>query len=496
MTMSLFERFSLSKRLFIVVVSFGFLLSLIFAVIIVSANRNYHAEVIQADAMSQVVRAAALFPSLGQLAISDPGAANALLRNFPFDSQTGVYVIDATGRVLASSGQPMAHWQTWRINMRDVQAIFLAPRYGKMLGDDPDKIGERCLFAVAPLELSPGQSGYLYLQLRAAQARSTEMFAATGSAVRAALWVGLVVALVGLMLTLVVLGVLTRPLRKLTTTIDDILQHGLSATPDYAVLPAAGEHDEISRLSKAFQSLLMHIRNQIKRLERTDALRRELVASVSHDLRSPLTSLIGHLETLKLDVSISIPGERLQQLDIALKNAQQINRLSSSLFELALLDSDEFKATLEPVALGELLDDIALRFKTRAQQAAISLQVKRPDILPMMALDASLIERLMVNLLDNAFRYTPSGGSITIELRSDTLNFSLSVTDTGRGLKEHELAHIFDRFYQGKSSRESNGQAGLGLAIVRRIVEIHAGQIVARNNADGGCCIDMRFPLG
>jgi two-component system, OmpR family, sensor kinase len=486
-----FEKFTFSKRLFLMFAGFGLLMSAVFATIIVAAHRNYYAEVIQADAMTQVERAAALFPSLGQLAVSNREAANTLLRNFPFDAKTGVYVIDAEGSVLASSGQAKDHWANWKVAVQPLQTMLLTRRYGRLVGDDPDQPGERCLFAVAPIELAPGKSGYLYIQLRAAQARSTEVFAATGNAIKAALWIGLIIALAGIVLTIALLGMMTRPLRKLTAVVDAIQHGGVFALPSSIAFPAANGRDEISRLSAAFQLMLERIRRQIKQLERTDSLRRELVASVSHDLRSPLTSLMGNLETIKLKGDQLATGDRNNLIDIALNNSRQIDRLSSSLFELAVLDSDEFKAAREPMAIGDLIDDIVLRFNSRAEKCEIQLVVELQDHLPLLHADASLIERMIVNLLDNALRYTPKGGQIKVSTAIRESTMVISVADTGIGIPESDFERIFDRFYQGNLSRDGHGHAGLGLAIVRRIVELHEGTIQVQNNPTCGCCFHI-----
>ena len=491
--MTFFDKFTFSKRLFILVASFGLLMSVIFATIIIAAHRSYYAEVIQANAMTQVERAAALFPSLGQLAVTDRDVANKLLRNFPFDAETGVYVLDAEGRVLASSGQEKPHWANWKVAVQPLQTMLKTRKYGRLLGDDPDLLGESCLFAVAPIELVPGQSGYLYIQLRAAQAQTTEIIAATGNAIKAALWIGLIVALVGILLTIALLGLMTRPLRKLTYAIDAIHHGGLFALPSAFSFPYANGRDEISRLSTAFQLMLDRIRSQIKQLERTDALRRELVASVSHDLRSPLTSLMGNLETIKLKGDQLATADLNNLIEVALKNSQQIDRLSSSLFELAVLDSDEFKATREPMAIGELIDDIALRFNVRAEKNEIQLVVGQDDFLPLVLADASLIERMIVNLLDNALRYTPKSGQIFVSTTSSESNMIISIADTGTGIPEADLERIFERFYQGNLSRD--GHAGLGLAIVRRIVELHDGTIKAKNNPGRGCSFEITLRL-
>src|SRR5690606_30533412 len=152
---------------------------------------------------------------------------------------------------------------------------------------------------------------------------------------------------------------------------------------------------------------------ETERVQTTDARRREMVASVSHDLRTPLTALIGQLETIRLKGEALGDQARGEMLERAMQNAQHLRRLTDALAELARLDSPDFKAQPEPIAIGELADDVVQRFAASAQVAGVALEIDYPDGLPLTRVDAALVERALSNLLDNALRVTPPGGRVT-----------------------------------------------------------------------------------
>jgi len=158
------------------------------------------------------------------------------------------------------------------------------------------------------------------------------------------------------------MGQITRPLRRLASAADQVRAAGIEDIPDAASFPHQDRRDEIGHLSRAFRDMVQRLHEQVQRVRRMDATRRDWVASISHDLRTPLTSLTGHLETVILRGERLGGVERERFLRVALKNAQHLDRLSASLFDFARLDSDAVRLEKAPTHLGELIDDIAQRF--------------------------------------------------------------------------------------------------------------------------------------
>lgn len=224
-------------------------------------------------------------------------------------------------------------------------------------------------------------------------------------------------------------------------------------------------------------------------------LRRELIANVSHDLRSPLASLRGYLETVLLKEQMLSEADRRDYLEIALRDAQQIQALIDELFELARLDFDGYRIEAEPVQLGELARDVAQKLGLEAERRCVRLDLDVEAELGLAHADIGLIERALTNLLDNALAHTPSGGRVELSARVQGAQLLLRVSDNGSGISSQDLPHIFERFYRAdKSRRRGASGAGLGLAIVKRIVELHGGQIHVDSAVGRGTSFDFTLP--
>ena len=260
--------------------------------------------------------------------------------------------------------------------------------------------------------------------------------------------------------------------------------------------PVTQQSDEIGRLSETFTAMAKRIQSQMERLHEKDLLRRELVANVSHDLRTPLASLKGYLETLLLkDEDLSETDRRLY-LETADRHAERLSRLVAELFELAKLDAKDLQPQFEAFSLAELAHDVVHKFQLRAQQQGIALKVRVEPETPFVDADIGMIERVLDNLLENALRYTPVGGSICVSTQASRDHIRVIVADTGSGIPAEQLPHVFERFYRKSSTNAQNGNgAGLGLAIAQRIIELHGGIISVKSAMNEGSVFDFNLPM-
>jgi two-component system OmpR family sensor kinase len=266
---------------------------------------------------------------------------------------------------------------------------------------------------------------------------------------------------------------------------DEFRQSDFADQPRVAVSPRAGG-DEVHRLASTFEEMADRMVLQVQKLKEVDLLRRELVANVSHDLRTPLASLQGYLDTLLLKEGVLTREEQRRFLEIASKHSMRLGRLVAELFELAKLDAQVTPLRLEPFSIAELVQDVVQKYQLRAQQGGIALTAATdPEQLPLVSGDIALIERVLENLIDNAIRHTPAGGAITIALTPEGERVRVQVSDTGVGISEEHLPHIFDRFYRAEQPVRGDG-AGLGLAIAKRILELHGTLLEAESRVDEG----------
>jgi signal transduction histidine kinase len=237
------------------------------------------------------------------------------------------------------------------------------------------------------------------------------------------------------------------------------------------------------------------IQQQFDSLQETDRLRRELVSNVSHDLRTPLASMHGYVETLLLKNDTLSRKERLRYLEITRKHSLRLRSLIGDLFELSKLDSASIQPNLEWFSLAELLQDVTQEFELEADKRGVNIEIDAEHGTAMVHADIGLMQRVLENLLRNALRYTPQGGTISISLEKRPDCVAVAVADTGCGIAEHELDRIFDRFYRSEQGEEErSNSAGLGLAIVKRILDLHGSRITVSSRLNEGTRFEFDIP--
>lgn len=277
---------------------------------------------------------------------------------------------------------------------------------------------------------------------------------------------------------------ITRPLRAVTAAARGI------AGGDYErrVIPAGPS--ETRELARSFNTMVDEVRHQ-RRVER------DLLANVSHELAAPLGLIRGYAEALA-DGVIAGDEQRLATLHAIGAESARLGRLSGDLLDLALLETGQAAVHPEPVPVAELLAGLAERFRPAAHGAGVTLTVDVPASLPPLYTDALRLEQVLVNLLTNALRYTPSGGAIALSARSDGDGLRLAVADTGSGIPAEELPRIWERFYRvdkGRDRRAGGAGVGLGLAICRGTVTLLGGRISAESQPGHGATFTVWLPL-
>ncbi|MGE5643868.1 MAG: sensor histidine kinase [Byssovorax cruenta] len=249
-----------------------------------------------------------------------------------------------------------------------------------------------------------------------------------------------------------------------------------------------GPH-EVQDLTRAFNSM-------IDRVESSQKSQREFVANVSHELKTPLTSIQGFAQAI-LDDAADTPEKRKQAAEIIYHEAGRMHRLALDLLDLARLEAGTADLKMSSVDLQALLQNIVARFTPQAQKAGIHLYLNVPANLPVFVGDGDRLAQVFTNLVDNALKFIPANGQVTLSAASAGEEMEISITDTGMGIPNEALPHLFDRFYQVDASRaggEGHG-AGLGLAIVKEIIEAHGGRISVRSELGHGTTFVIHLPL-
>lgn len=293
---------------------------------------------------------------------------------------------------------------------------------------------------------------------------------------------------------LIVFSLLTRRLRDLASAVDTFRGSNFSAPVKPA--SASPNGDEIDRLAFAFEQMEVRMIGQLQRLQQVDTQRRELLANVSHDLRTPLASMRGYLETLLLKEGAMTQQEQRHYLEVAAKQTERLSKLVGDLFQLTKLEANEVVTNPETFPLSELVQDVAQKFTLAADKKSLRIEVDFPEQLPLVHADIGLIERVFENLIENAMRYTASGGVIRLSLVRNDAGVEVRISDTGQGMEPDELNRIFERYYRADRAEVSDsGHAGLGLAIAQRIVTLHGSSMRVDSQRGVGTTFSFDLPL-
>lgn len=412
-----------------------------------------------------------------------------------------VYLLDPEGVILNYSAPP-SKVKRQRIALDPLKRFLSGAEDFPILGEDPRDLNRKKIFSAFPVEsLSGSIEGYLYVILGGEEFDSVTHMLEGSYILRLSAWAVAATLLFALVTGLFTLRLLTRRLRTLAVTMEtfkrsDFSEQSASAYRSHLQPLRTRRRDEIDELETIFAHMADRIHQQVRQLKQTDQLRRELVADVSHDLRTPLTSLQGYLETLSLKEGALSPEEQRKYVRIAAAHSERLGVLIAELFELAKLNSREMRPHIEPFALSELVQDVVQKLKFVAEEKHVRLQANRPEDLPFVSGDIGLIERVLENLIVNAVRYTPEGGAVTVSLYRGHEKIMAQVADTGCGIPSEDLPLIFDRYYRvGNDRQDRSTGAGLGLAIAKRILELHGSSMEVQSVVKKGTTFSFHLPV-
>ena len=283
--------------------------------------------------------------------------------------------------------------------------------------------------------------------------------------------------LLALLLGAALASTISRPVRELTEGTKAL------AAGDLGHQVPVRTADEIGQLAQSFNRMSAD-------LAHSNQLRKQMTADIAHDLRTPLSVILGYSEALQDD---KLPGTP-EVYGAMHRQAKHLNRLIEDLRTLSLADAGQLSLQRRAVRPGDLLEHAAIAYLPQAEERGVQLSVVA-DAAPAIAVDPDRLGQVIGNLVGNALRHTPDGGHIQLAATVAGPRVVLSVTDDGPGIPTADLPHIFERFYRGDKARVDDGASGLGLAIARSLVEAHGGQIAVENVATGGARFTIALPL-
>ena len=414
-----------------------------------------------------------------------------------------IYLLDAEGEILRYSAPP-ERVRAKAVSLSPIEAFVSGSTDYPISGDDPRDPDRPKAFSAAPIQENGEIRGYLYIVLGGEAYQSAAKMFQNSHILRLSL--GITIA--GLLLALV-LGIfasyrMAGRLKRLARSMIRFSRADFRTVPEVFALAPPGRGDEIDALGHSFHRMARRIQDQLTTLDAVDRSRRELIMHISHDLKTPLATLNGYLETLMMRSDQLSQDQRQAYLDSSLTFSRQLGQMITDLFELAQLDTVDRPIKEETFSMDELVQDVCLRFRfdAGAREVRLESQIDAPG--HFITADIGLIERALANLIDNAIKFTPPGGKVTVAVDQRGDRVVTKVADTGIGMDGPDLANIFERFYCIERQQtgidclqrpaSSLSGTGLGLAITKRIVELHRGKIDVESAINQGTTLTFSLP--
>lgn len=406
------------------------------------------------------------------------------------DPGTELYVVATDGEVLEYKA-PHEKIINKTINLQPVKAFLDNKDFALTLGDDPRSNKQKAFSAAPIFDKNDGLLAYLYIIIQG------EVYDDAASLINAnkTWWISLSIiaaALVFLLVTTLLLFYqLTRPLVRLNKEVAAFEQSGfqqLLTSTDPLPDPSSKSNDELQALRGSFYRMGTKIVDQITYLKKHDQMRREFLAHVSHDLRTPLAGMRAYLETLQLKGDELSEADRNDFLEKALLTNHKLTGMIDEVFELARLEHGQVAVNPELISISDLLSDMYASLSGLANNKGVHLAVEMEDESTNVFADVARLDRVLQNLVGNAILYTPAGGTVTIEVsREADLQVRLSIQDTGQGIAAADLPYVFEPYFRATNGAQAYHEGkGLGLAIASKLLALHGAELTVSSELGKG----------
>lgn len=409
------------------------------------------------------------------------------------------YFLDAQGNILTYSADP-AKIKRKTVSLIPLKQLIANPQQVPVFGDDPRGFSNKKIFSASPVYQGDLLQGYLYIIIGGeiydsifSQVQGDKDLQKYGAFVIASL-------LLLLLVLLAVFHYFTQPVRELARQMQALKAVQYDQTKVQlkqwgSVSNHSIDYNEVHFLGATFNDMVIQINQQFSLLTENDRIRRELLAHLSHDLRTPLATVQGYIETLAIKGDNLSHVKQQEYLTTVQRNVNQLKRLIDQIFELAHLENGQVTVNLETFTIGELLHDIQAKFTLKAADKQIALSLQPQPCQFMVYSDIAKLERIMTNLLENAIRHTDIGGEIVMTVAQQATEVKVSVTDNGNGISKEDIAYIFDARYRASNAIEDNTQhTGLGLAISQKLSQVINSELLVKSELGNGSSFSLSIP--
>ncbi|WP_373496418.1 sensor histidine kinase [Aquiflexum sp.] len=361
-----------------------------------------------------------------------------------------------------------------RVDLDPIHKFLDSGGIAFVLGDDPRTGNYQTIFSATEVREDGKLLGYIYITLLSEKYEEISAGLLGDYWLKLTLESFLITLIVSLLIGLALTALLTKNLRHIVKTVNRFKDGDM-----HARVPELNTNSELKVMAATFNQMADNILHHMDELKKVDSLRRELIANVSHDLRNPLAVINGYVETLMIKGNNISEEEKNKYLQIINNSTEKLTKLVADLFELSKLESGQMQLKTEPFRIQELLYDACMKYELLAKAKNIDLKAEISPSLPVVEADLYLMDRVIQNLIDNAVKYAPENGLITLTAYfcNRTHKVCVSIKNSGNGIPQKDLDLLFDRYYMVDKDQKRIEGAGLGLAIVKKILEIHDSDI-------------------
>ena len=400
-----------------------------------------------------------------------------------------VYLLDLNGSVQYSVvlDHDAPETNQKKVNTSPIERFIAANGKGYFLGDDPKNVENQQVFSVAKFKKGDSE-GYIYIILAGQEYLNTRELLFGSYALKLGVGTLLVTLLFAAILGILSVWYLTKNLRELVFAAKRFEQGDLSYRIEHA------EKSDLAGVTTTFNQMADTILTDMEKIKSLEKLRQELIANISHDLRTPLAIIQGYIETLQMKDGELNVKQRSDYLKTINSSGEKLSKLIGQLFEYSKLEANQIEPQKEPFLISELANDVHRNYQVLAKQKNISLKLDMQQGTPLVFADISLVERAVQNLMDNALKFTPENGEVIVSIRPKEHNVEITIKDSGPGIQLENQALIFERYRQTKTGQQKEG-AGLGLAIVKKILELHNSSIKVRSKPNEGTAFIFSLPI-
>ncbi len=478
---------SLNKRLSLLLLSLFIVVGVSLAVITRYATVQYNLEMTQRLNGSIAMYVAAEEPLIENGVYNKKALKKLAQRSMVINPTVEVYLLDKLGNII-SHNLPTETVVLKKVPLAPINEFLKEGSNRPLLDLDPRSPEHEKAFSAAKIINNGVFEGYIYVILGGKKYEELASHISKTYIMKLTIVAIVAVILLAFLIGMLMLMKLTRPLKQLRDKVVHFQQTSDEETGNY-------DGDEIQQLNHAFSDMAKRIENQLQQIHNADKTRRDLISNVSHDLRTPLASMQGYLDTLLIKQDNMDKQTTSQYLSIARKHCGRLGAMINDLFELSKLDSNIIKPHLEAFSMAELIQDVSLEFIPQAQAKKVELKMDLLKGNTNVMADIGLMQRVLENLIGNAIKHTPNHGDVIIKLEDSGDGYKVIIQDNGRGISEKELPNIFNRLYRAENtSKDSANSSGLGLAIVKKILDIHHATIRVKSKLNKGSAFYFSLP--